>query len=233
MSSDKILKKIKKLLALSKSTNPHEAAKALEMAQKLMSEHQIDYVDIEVSSIHNKKQFALNTARYVLMLAGLLRKAFGVEAYVSNYYDNSKYGENQCHVVFYGVEEKPVIASYCFDVLYRQLQSARKNFYAKQNKRLKRSTLIARADAFCEWWVLGVSRNVQKFIVSEKENQLMFAYKAKMESAKAFGTSEGRKCGNTKEKNDNSRWLGFEEGKKVELNHGVHGKESVKLGGRI
>ncbi|MDA3978460.1 DUF2786 domain-containing protein [Gallibacterium sp. AGMB14963] len=229
--SDKILKKIKKLLALSKSTNPHEAAKALEMAQKLMAEHQIDYVDVEVSSIHNKKKFAMNTALYVLMLAGLLRKAFGVEAYVSNCYDNSsKWGEKQCHVVFYGVEEKPIIASYCFDVLYRQLQSARKAFYAKQNKRLKRSTLIARADAFCEGWVLGVSKNVQQFVASEKENNLMTAYKERMEAERTFGTHSGRECGNTKEKGDNSRWLGFEEGKKVELHHGVNGQELKKLG---
>ncbi|MEH8130585.1 DUF2786 domain-containing protein [Gallibacterium anatis] len=232
--SDKILKKVKKLLALSKSTNPHEAAKALEMAQKLMSEHQIDYVDIEVSSIHNNKKFALNTAQYVLMLAGLLRKAFGVEAYVSNYYNNdSEYGENQCHIVFYGVEEKPVIASYCFDVLWRQLQSARKAFYNKQDKRLKRSTLIARADSFCEGWVLGAANNVKAFVASEDESKLMAAYTAKMEAERKIGTAKGRESGNTKEKNDNSRWLGFEEGKKVELNHGVNGKESVKLGGRI
>lgn len=33
MEQDKLLRKIKKLLALSKSTNPHEAASALAMAQ--------------------------------------------------------------------------------------------------------------------------------------------------------------------------------------------------------
>ncbi|WP_017805650.1 DUF2786 domain-containing protein [Avibacterium paragallinarum] len=171
MKREKLLRKIKKLLALSKSSNPHEAAKALEMAQKLMAEHQINQVDIEVSSIHNQKRFAMKTARYVLMLSGVIRKAFGVEAYVANYYDDgSEYGEGLCHMVFFGVQEKPTIASYCFDVLYRQLQKARKAFNAKQNKKLKRSTLIARADAFCEGWVMGVAKNVEKFAVSEEES---------------------------------------------------------------
>ena len=43
MEQEKLLRKIKKLLALSKSTNPHEAASALAMAQKLMAENQLNH----------------------------------------------------------------------------------------------------------------------------------------------------------------------------------------------
>ena len=49
MEQDKLLRKIKKLLALSKSTNPHEAASALAMAQKLMTENQLNQSQVEFS----------------------------------------------------------------------------------------------------------------------------------------------------------------------------------------
>lgn len=133
---DKLLRKIKKLLALSKSTNPHEAASALAMAQKLMTENQLNQSQVEFSQTHSKQKTAMKSARYVHMLISVVTKAFGVEGYLSNAYPGNDYGENKMHVVFYGAEERPEIASYCFDVLYRRLQAARKAFLDTQSKRL-------------------------------------------------------------------------------------------------
>ncbi|UZV64433.1 hypothetical protein OR617_09775 [Pasteurella multocida] len=76
-----------------------------------------------------------------------------------------------------GQEERPVIASYCFDVLYRQLQQARKAFIATQSKRLKRSTLIARADNYCLGWVHGVYKTVQDFVLTQEEKEKMERFK--------------------------------------------------------
>lgn len=39
-----------------------------------------------------------------------------------------------------------------------------------------------------------------------------------------------RDAGNSREKDDTSKWLGYEQGKKTQLNCGVNGKESAKLG---
>lgn len=60
MEQDKLLRKIKKLLALSKSNNPHEAASALAMAQKLMAENQLNQSQVEFSQAHAKQKTAIN-----------------------------------------------------------------------------------------------------------------------------------------------------------------------------
>lgn len=44
-----VVTKVQRLLALSKSTNPHEAAAAAAVANKLMQEHRISHVELELS----------------------------------------------------------------------------------------------------------------------------------------------------------------------------------------
>ena len=48
---DRIIDKVKKCIALSKSDNPHEAAAALRQAQALMRKHGIDEAGIAASEI--------------------------------------------------------------------------------------------------------------------------------------------------------------------------------------
>lgn len=224
---DKILSKIKKLLALSQSSNPHEAATALEMARKLMVKYHIDSSDIKISSNPAKKKFATKPARYVLMLIQLIDDTFGVNSYICNYYEDTSWGEKQCHPVFFGVEERPIIASYCFDVLYRQLQSARKSFNNRQDKRLKRKTVIARTDTFCEGWVSGVRQIVTKFALPAEEKQLMETYIKKLEARESFDEVRGRSAGHTGRNRNYCYDLGVMEGKQATLNQGV-GEKSIK-----
>ena len=47
----RILDKIKKLMALAGSNNPHEAANALRKAQLLMQQYQLSEADVELSDI--------------------------------------------------------------------------------------------------------------------------------------------------------------------------------------
>ncbi|AAP95108.1 DUF2786 domain-containing protein [[Haemophilus] ducreyi] len=228
MQNEKTLRKIKKLLALSKSSNPHEAAKALEMAQKLMQENRINQVEIEFSQYHGKQKTAKKSARYVHQLVGVITRAFGVDAYMSNFYPDKDEAEEKMHVVFYGAEGRPEIASYCFDVLYRQLQTARKEFLATQSKRLKRSTLISRGDEFCQGWVFGVHENVKEFAMTPEEKGKLERYR--YNGFKDLQTAKVRDAGETR---DYGLALsqGYKQGSKVTLNHGVNGKETTKLGG--
>src|SRR5215471_21045969 len=46
---DNVIDKIKKLLALSESSNPHEAANAAARAAELMFEHKIQSADLEIA----------------------------------------------------------------------------------------------------------------------------------------------------------------------------------------
>ncbi|MGC6405228.1 DUF2786 domain-containing protein [Bisgaard Taxon 45] len=227
-SNEKLLKKIKKLLALSKSNNPHEAAKALEMAQKLMAEHDVNSIDVEISESDSKQKFSRKTGQYVHALASLIERVFGVEAYFSDRTNNIS--DQKVHAVFFGQEERPIIASYCFDVLYRQLQQARKAFIATQSKRLKRSTLIARADNYCLGWVHGVYKTVQDFVLTPEEKGKMERYKNQLHEKLNLREAKARKVGDTRERNgDESGLRGYLDGKKVKLNRGVNGQETLKI----
>lgn len=220
---DKLLAKIHKLLALSKSGNPYEAAKALEMAQKLMEKHNIHQDDVEMSEHQSEVLFAKRTPVYVHNLASIIQKCFGVECYFNE--------GIKTKAVFLGENERPKIASYCFDVLYRQLAKARKEFTATQSKRLKRSTLIARADAFCEGWTAGVYQNVKDFAMPPEEKEKLERHYNRIKQQKNLMQGNTREVGNTREgEGNNARYKGFQAGKKVTLNHGVNGKESLKLG---
>ncbi len=230
-NNEKLLNKIKKLLALSRSSNPYESAKALGMAQKLMAKYHINHIDVEVSESDSKQKFAIKPAIYIHKLATVITKAFGVECYFSNSIkDNDFYGDRKMHAVFFGQEERPEIASYCFDVLFRQLQKARKEFIATQSKRLKRSTLIARADSFCDGWVTGVYQEVNDFALTPKEKSIIEEYRVNLNKKMHLRKSDARDVGNTREKGYNtSQSIGYQQGRKIKLNHGVNGKETPKL----
>lgn len=224
---ERLLSKIKKLLALARSTNPNEAAAALKQAQKLMQEHQIQQSEVEINESHNGKKFAQKAPQYIHNLAGLIEKAFGVRCY----FCGSGYPV-KCNAVFFGQDERPEIASYCFDVLFRQLNAARKEFNANQSKRLKRSTLISRADAFCEGWVNGVYQSVKEFALNltEQEEAALVSYERLLREKQHFRQSKVRSVGDTRERTgDSAMWQGYQQGKKVKLNHGVNGQEQAKL----
>lgn len=54
MDKEKITDKIKKLLALSQSSNEHEAQLALMNARKLMAEHKLTFQDVDDANSHGK-----------------------------------------------------------------------------------------------------------------------------------------------------------------------------------
>lgn len=116
-------------------------------------------------------------------------------------------------------------------MLYRKLQSARKEFLTKQNRNLKRRTLIARGDSFCEGWVVGVNDNVKRFAMTSEEKQKLDDYKSSVFDSQKWSESTVREVGNTKDYGA-SQSEGYKQGKQVKLNHGVNGKETVKLGVR-
>ncbi len=158
-----------------------------------------------------------------------IKKLLALSKSLSNVYPGNDYGENKMHVVFYGAEERPEIASYCFDVLYRRLQAARKAFLDTQSKRLKRSTLIARGDSFCEGWVVGVNQNVKRFAMTPEEKQKLETYEAEAFEKEKWSETKIREKGNAKDYGL-AQSAGYKQGKEVTLNHGVNGKETVKLG---
>lgn len=222
--SNKIMKKIKKLLRLAASSNPHEAALALSRAQKLMQEHGINSDDPELAGVNDSTIDAYFKARtptkYFGILAHSIAKAFGCEYYLQPTLSNMQ-------VVFIGHEERPEVAGYVFSVLERQLVSSRKEFIKTLSPRMKKQNKTKRADQFCEGWCIGVWQKIQEFALSDKEREELIEYKNKTPDLSSCNSRDAKGAGRFA---DESRRQGYYAAKDVTLNQGVNGQESQKLG---
>lgn len=219
----RILDKIKKLMALAGSNNPHEAANALRKAQLLMQQYQLSEADVELSDIAEHSAALANTSKtqpkWSMDLMGMIQQAFGVTGYFNTY------RERRCF--FVGFQDRAEIAAYCYTVLARQLKSARRDFLDSLNKRLKPKTKTARADLFCEGWVQGVYQQVRDLVPSEKEQALVKQY---MSEKHARLTAAKVREAKATARDKDAGYAGFIAGKQVKLNAGVGGQEAVKLG---
>lgn len=219
MADQKTMERIRKLLALAKSSNPSEAALALERAQKLMLEAGVTQDDLDLSSIkEHLSDFAFSKARkpplWMSALVAILCEQFGVKA---------KAGSGK--IIFYGQESRIAVASYACEVLGRQLVRSRAEFLKSLSKRMKRSTRISRADHFAEGWVQSVYALIIPMTLSDHEKAVLKSY-----SDKACGGSLGAREAKKARGAHDAFLSGFREGSKARLHFGVSGKETAALG---
>ncbi|SDK31146.1 DUF2786 domain-containing protein [Billgrantia gudaonensis] len=226
----KILDKIKKCLALAKSSEAHEAAAAMRQAQKLMARHGITSETLAISDVesHKAKAGAGKTPpTHVAMLANMVAAAFGAELV----YSARPHGDRWVGAVeFYGLNGAAEVAGYAFAVLGRQLKRDRNAYLATLNKRLKRATKVRRGDLYAQAWVDAVARQVVPHQRSEAEDQAIAAYKAHrwetpLESRQARDNTKGMRS------HDYDAWhQGRADGKKVSFHQGVTGSRQAAIG---
>ncbi|WP_042042312.1 DUF2786 domain-containing protein, partial [Aeromonas rivuli] len=223
MSKQRILGKIKKLLAMVERGNEHESANAMRKAQALMNEHGLTDADVQLSDVGHAFVTSANAAktqpRWSHDLAVAVMNAIGVEAVFSR-------SQQKMLVRFIGVGERPEVAAYCYQVLSRQLRAARKAFMATQSKRLLPATKTNRANLYCEGWIDAVQRQLHNVAPTEHEQALVAQYKEQL-----FGRADLPKA-DMRAPKDKSRdasafGVGFRDGKKVQLNAGVNGQEQA------
>lgn len=225
MSKKAIIERLKKLMALSRSSNVHEAAAAMERATQLMQEHQITEDDLVLSNVTEcNTSFAwgakVNPARYQTWLWNMIQDVFGVE-WVFNTHSS--------HVTFYGLSCRAEMAAYTCDVLSRQLRCARADFLKSQNKRLKRQTKISRAENFAEGWIVAVRSKAQSMAVSQDERTLMLTY-----AKRTWGQLESLSMRAAREARGTSEAFGsgYREGKNANLHRPMSAQERLVIEGR-
>ncbi|WP_342595612.1 DUF2786 domain-containing protein [Salinicola lusitanus] len=160
MIPDRILRKIERCLALSRSANEHEAGTALRQAQHLMDEYGVSEIDVAASTIDRvvvKSPTGRKPPRWLDHLASLVNAAFGT---ATVYEPRPTFESWQGYFAFLGEASQVHIAAYAFEVLQRQLISDRKAFLNGMNKRAKRITKIRRADAYALAWVAGAFEHI-------------------------------------------------------------------------
>lgn len=147
MNREDALKKVKKCLALAKSSNEHEAATALRQAQALMREYQLTDFEVTASDIKEVRVRAQSSCivAWENRLVHRICEAFGTERFFDRQYDEA--GNLRTWYVFIGFPSSVEIGAYAYEILSRQCAKSRREHVSKQ-KRCKPATKTARGDAF-------------------------------------------------------------------------------------
>lgn len=221
MDKEKVLDKIKKCLALGKSANEHEAAQALKQAQALMRKYEISDADVALSDIGEQRggrKMAFKLAQWQWNVANMVADVFGCECYML--------GKT---MMFYGLGNRAEIAAYAFEVVYRQITAARRNFLktCRARKPAHRRYL---ADQFCDGWMCGAWEVVKSFEMPAEEKAVMDAYTKKKHPDMVVAATRDAKTSKLQGSYAQfEAWRsGADAGKNVQLHHAMNGTEEVK-----
>jgi hypothetical protein len=172
MDKQDVIKKIQKCLALSKSSNEHEAAAALRQAQKLMEMHRVTDADLFIAGAAEASAAAgarRQPAAWEARLAAVVAAAFGCAYIFVGLATAGKW-------VFVGLGPNAEVASYACDVLLRQLRRSRATFIKGECKRLVPASKTRRADLFCSAWVTAAASKIHALAEREEDEKVITAY---------------------------------------------------------
>lgn len=217
----KVLEKIKKLMALSQSDNPNEAALAMDKASELMQQHQVSIQDVELSSIGEYMVKMANMSKkqpeWHAILINVVAEIFGVEPMIIRRIEDSA-------LSFIGIKDRIEVAAYCYTVLSRKVIVERKRYIGTLSKRMKPAKKTARADVFCKGWVIAVEQNVARLGRSDREKRLVDEYMEINHQDRSIS------CARKGKKHMDSLIAGIVAGSDVQVHHGVDGKQTMRIG---
>jgi len=229
---EKIKAKLKKLFALSKSSNANEAALALEMAQKLMIEHGIkrnQVGEFEVIEDEIKSNGGDKPPKHEVYLISSIAEAFGCQSAYG--LRKGKLKESGFHDwyhthTFVGLEHRVQIACFIAEVLLRKMKKARNDYMGKLSRTRKKSNKITRADEFCLGWVYTVVEKLNQFTNTSDEQKAIDNYVANLNWGDKLKTIDH---GTIKKSTINDFMNGRQAGTDVEIQHGIGGKSHRSL----
>ncbi|MEV8215806.1 DUF2786 domain-containing protein [Leifsonia sp. NPDC077715] len=173
--NDQILRKIKRCMDLSKSSNEHEAALAIKQMQALMQKHGFNEKHVLATGVvENKHELDVrkNPAQWVLNLHSSIAQALDCASIV-RHWDK----DWNIQLIFIGVEPAPEIASYAFEVLYKKIKQNRSDYIQDKLWRYKRSNKTKLADAYCTGWVQNVYAKIKNLNPNLEIEERINAYK--------------------------------------------------------
>jgi hypothetical protein len=226
---ERIKIKLKKLFALSRSSNANEAAIALEMAQKLMMEHSIkrnEVGEFEVIEEDIKGNGGQRPPKYETYLTSNIAGAFGCNCaygWTNGHESESGYIFGYFGYTFVGLEHRVQISHFIAEVLLRKLKKARSE-YMKQLTRVRSKTnKIKRADEFCLGWAYTVVNKLNRFTNTQDEQKAIDNYVAKLKWGDSLKTISR---GSIKNSSINDFENGRRAGTGVEIQNGIDGQEN-------
>lgn len=124
----RVLRRLRKVLALANSSNPGEAAAALQQAKTIMDRYGIDAVDAEATAV---TEATVSSSRaevpvWESILLSVVRNSLGVQVVRETYHKRAGYRRPRAGITFIGEGPKAQIAAYAFDVLRKKLAKSMK-----------------------------------------------------------------------------------------------------------
>ena len=178
MNNEKYKSKVRKLLALATSDNPHEAERARVQAEKLIAKHSIDPDSLEVVTLDAKPVRRKKMKQYELDLIESITTISGCHAFVySKKAPNASYTRlvNSACPRFIGAKSDAELAVYAWDVLTLQMRS-----YQRRMKSENPELRVAQFDALLSGWVYAASKKLVNVFGNRKPNEAASReYKAK------------------------------------------------------
>jgi hypothetical protein len=235
MKKSTVIEKIKKCLALSKSSNQHEAAAALRQAMAFMEKYDIDADDPELLGITETAILGSGSRKptiFEAVLANSIARLMNCKAILNGSYKvTASLGlKKQYSWVFIGFDPAPEIASYAFEVLYKQLKKARSIFISENLKRVKvKANKVKRADLFCEGWVIEATKLVSELNPDKEKVTQIQQYIDQKKNVHDGETTDRNKNTNTNsDRFHNDLGAGRQAGRNAQLNNAVNGSEQLK-----
>lgn len=238
---ERAIRKIKHCLALSKSSNEHEAAAAMRQAKKLMDKYRLSETDIHLSDV-GRADAAAAKARlkpWEVSLACAVAEAFNCKTVIHTTYTDA--GLRRKLIYFVGVSPAQDIACYAYESLHSKVTYDRRQYirHIKQQKLSSRHTSATRGDHFADSWAQAVWSKLEALkpspdmqsdeteskalvAVAARENELVDAY------LKKDGVKDGRKARDL-DIDPYDAMNGHRKGREAELNHGVGNTGDVSL----
>ncbi len=202
MLNENIIRKIRKCLALSESSNPHEAAAALRQANALMqanslSIEQINAVEIGEGESKSRTMARCKPAQWEIYLANVISSAFGCKIIFLQKISKFSRGKplyNAGSFVFIGMSAQAKIAAYTQDVLSNKCKKARATWIKEELEGLSslpkgKEKATALGDEFSIGWVHQVKQLVYEFSNPEGIDDAIEKY---INNKNIFGSHVGR-----------------------------------------
>ncbi len=131
--SAELLERIKKLLRLSESTNPHEAALAMARAMELADRHNLDLSTLDIDDdvahiIHRWFPLGSRISDEMRLAIAIVKQYFNVSACV----ERTVGSDTQVRIIFVGLETDIAIADYVAHFLVESCRRAAKKYEAAE-----------------------------------------------------------------------------------------------------
>ncbi|MCX2684048.1 DUF2786 domain-containing protein [Pseudomonas sp. DCB_AW] len=171
---ERVIRKIKRCLALSKSSNENEAATAMRQAQALMREYRLTELDVrlsDVDEVQSEKSRAHRRPTWDRHLSAIVARVFSCRPLSYRHWCGTS-GRMVERALFVGVTPAPQIAMYAYEALLAKLTQARLDYVSRVRSGKSRSTYSPETagDHFAIAWVSAVHGKIHELVPRGEED---------------------------------------------------------------